>query len=367
MKIKNKIFALGFAILAVFGLFALSACSPDPEPSVPKHNITVQDNAECSVSVDKTQAEFAETVTVTLRLKTAEKYVAGVTYNGQAATQRTETTYDFLMGNDDVVVAVELKPYQQRLSDGNGFATYLTFNPSTLAKGNGTVNLTVSLNGSYMTILHWKIASTDQTVLPGASVKNAYTDLTETGAVSASVQTASASTVITALNIRVDTDKIQSGKTFLLVDLQNGNVSSQKASLVIPITVAEEILTAKWQETLLFDVSALPSKMQQGKFNVYVTDFDFVPGSDNQEQQEFIGLEVNEEGKVKAEIEYVSGRRYYVAFWVVNEDGSVTNYKLLDTTASGSSATGYNQVKNGMLTLLSDRMTFLLTVSATAA
>ena len=53
----------------------------------------------------------------------------------------------------------------------------------------------------------------------------------------------------------------------------------------------------------------------------------------------------------------------HVAFWVVNDDNSLTCYKLLDSVGSGSSQTGFNQLKSGMLTLLSDRETFKLTVA----
>ena len=365
MKTKRKLIATFLTLIMACGLVAFTACSDknNSQPGLPKHKITVQSTQECAVSVDKEKAEFAETVTVTLDLKVTDKYVDRVTYNGNSATKRSENTYDFLMGNDDVVVAVELKSYQQKLSDSNGFATFLLNNPTTLAKNNGSVDLTVSLNGSYMTILNWEIKSTNQAAIPGSSVKNSYTDLTETGAISARTQTGSYSNVITALTISVDTDKIASGKTFLLIDLQNGNVSSQKANLAVEITVADEIVTTKWHETLIFDVSALSGKMQQGKFNVYVTDHDYVTGSDNQEYQNFIDVSADADGNVKVEIEYVPNRRYYVAFWVVNDDGSTTCYKLLDTVGSGSSTTGFNQLKNSMLTLISDGQTLELTVT----
>lgn len=365
MKIKRTLIALCLTLILASALFVFPACSgkDDSETGFQKHKITVQSTEECTVSIDKEQAEFAETVTVTLTLNVTDKYVDKVTYNGNTATKRSEDTYEFLMGNEDVTVSAELKPYQQRLSDSNGFATYLTINPATLAKNNGTVDLTVSLNGSYMTILNWKINSTNQAAIPGSSVKNSYTTLTETGALSARTQTANYSNVITALVISVDTDKIEIGSTFLLIDLQNGNSSSQKANLVVKITVAEEIVTTKWQETLIFDVSALPDKIKQGKFNIYVTDYDYVAGSDNQENQSFINYEANSDGNVSIEIEYVPGRRYYVAFWVVNDDSSLTCYKLLDSVGSGSSQTGFNQLKNGMLTLLSDGETFKLTVA----
>ena len=365
MTNKRRLIALLLAFILTLGLFAFSACSDDDnsQPDFPKHKVTVQSTEECILSVDKNQAEFAEIVTVTIELKITDKYVNRVTYNGSAATKRSEKTYDFLMGNDDVIVSAELKPYQQCLSDLNGFATFLTINPTTLAKNNGTVDLTVSLNGSYMTILNWEIKSTNQTAIPGSSVKNSYTELTETGAISARTQTASYSNIITAFVISVDTDQIESGKTFLLIDLQNGNSSSQKGNLVVQIIVAEEIITNKWQETLIFDVSALPSKIKQGKFNIYVTDFDYVAGSDNLKNQNFIQVEVNAAGNVEIEIEYVSGRRYFVAFWVVNEDNSLTCYKLLDVIGSGSSSAGFNQLKNGMLTFLADGQIFKLTVA----
>ena len=364
-KIKKTLIALCLTLILASGLSALSSCSDkDNSPSgFPKHKITIQSTEECAVSIDKDQAEFAETVTVTLNLKVTDKYVDSVTYNGNTATRRSENTYDFLMGNDDVIVEVELKPYQQCLSDSNGFATFLTFNPTTLAKNNGSVDLTISLNGSYMTILNWEIKSTNQAALPGSSVKNSYTELTETGAISARTQTANYSNVITALVVSIDTDKIESGKTFLLIDLQNGNSSSQNAKLVVQISVAETLVTTKWQETLIFDVSKLPDKIKHGKFNIYVTDFDYVTGSDNKENQNFIQIETGSDGNVEIEIEYVPNRRYYIAFWVVNDDGSTTCYKLTDTIGSGSSSAGFNQLKNSMLTLLSDGQTFKLTVA----
>ena len=364
MKKKSIILLLCLVVITIIGVFALSACgdSEEPEPTATKHNVTVQSTAECSVSVDKTQAEFAETVTITVDLKVTDKYIEKVTYNGQEATKRSKNTYDFLMGNDDVVVAVELKEYQQLLIDPNGFATYLTLNPTTIAKNNGTISLTVSLHSNYMTILNWDIQSTNQAAIPGSSVKNSYSKLDESGAISAEVQTSSSSNVITSLKIYIDTDKTESGKTFLLINLQNGNSSSQSASLVVPITVAEDIVTTKWNETLIFDVSALPNNVKQGKFNIYVNDYDYVSGSDNKQDQNFENMEADDNDKIKIDIEYVPTRRYYISIWFVEQDGSLTCYALADTIGSGSSATGFNQFKNSMLTLLSDGQSFKLTV-----
>lgn len=237
MKTKRIIIALCLTFVIVCGIFALTACDDgdDSQPTPAKHSVTVQSTEDCTLTTDKAQAELAETVTVTVDLKNTNKYVESVLFNGQEAYKRSETTYDFLMGNDDVVVTAVLKDYQQCLTDGNGFATYLTSNPTSLAKGNGEVDLTISLNGSYMTILDWSIKSTNQAVLPGSSVKN--TELTEIGAISASVQTGRYDNYINELTITIDTDKISTGKTFLLIDLKNNNVSSQQASLVVPLEV----------------------------------------------------------------------------------------------------------------------------------
>ncbi len=348
----------------IFVLFSFCACgnTEEPEPEVQKHSITVQSTEECAISVDKTQAEFAETVTVTVDLKSADKYIEKVTYNGQEAAKRSDNTYDFLMGNDDVTVAVELKEYRQLLIAPNGFATYLTGNPTTLAKRKGVVDLTISLNGSYMTILNWDIRSTNQSVLPGSSIKNSYTELSETGAITASVRTGNYDNLINALVLHIDTDKLESGKTFLLINLENGNSSSQKASLVVPLTVAEDIVTTKWQEHLLFNLSALPEKIGDGKFNIYVTDLDFVSGSDNKEDQDFKEVTASD-GKIAIDIEYVPNHRYYIAIWAISDDGTLICYRLLDTVGSGSSATGYNQLKSGTLTLISDGQSFTLVVA----
>lgn len=160
--------------MLAFSVFALCACGDNDnhEQGPAKHKITVQSTEECAVSVDKTQAEFAETVTVTLDLKVTDKYVEKVTYNGKDASKRSDNTYDFLMGNDDVTVAVTLKAYEPLLASANKFAKFDDSNPTTLAKGNGIVDLTVSLNGSYMSILNWSIKSTNQAAIPGSSVSS---------------------------------------------------------------------------------------------------------------------------------------------------------------------------------------------------
>ena len=146
MKTKKSIIALCLVAVLAFSVFALCACgdNDEPEQGFAKHKITVQSTEECAVSVDKTQAEFAETVTVTLDLKVTDKYVEKVTYNGKDASKRSDNTYDFLMGNDDVTVAVTLKAYEPLLASANKFAKFDDSNPTTLAKGNGIVDLTVS-------------------------------------------------------------------------------------------------------------------------------------------------------------------------------------------------------------------------------
>lgn len=365
MKTKKSIIALCLVAVLAFSVFALCACgdNDDPEQGFAKHKITVQSTEECAVSVDKTQAEFAETVTVTLDLKVTDKYVEKVTYNGKDASKRSDNTYDFLMGNDDVTVAVTLKAYEPLLASANKFATFDDSNPTTLAKGNGIVDLTVSLNGSYMSILNWSIKSTNQAAIPGSSVSSQNNPATESGAISAQTHFKSGSNLIVGLTISVDTDKIEIGKTFLLIDLSNGNTPSQKANLVVPITVAETVSTTKWNETLIFDISALPNSVRQGKFNVSLLDKNFVQGSDSQEYQSFNGISANESGNIQINVEYVPTHRYYVAIWAVGDDGATTLYKLLDAVGQGSSTTGFSNLTNGVLNLLSDNQTFTITVS----
>lgn len=367
MKTKRIIIALCLTFVMVCGLFALVACNGDDggdnsQPSFAKHSVTVQSTEDCTLTVDKAQAEFAETITVTVALKNTDKYVESVLFNGQEAYKRSETTYDFLMGNDDVVVTAVLKDYQQRLTDGKGFATYSLENPTSLAKGNGEVDLTISLNGSYMTILDWSIKSTNQAVIPGSSVKNSYGELTEGGAISARVETVKYGNVVNALVISINTDEINTGKTFLLIDLKNGNVSSQKASLVVPIEVKETIVTEKWSETVVFDVSALPSDLQKGKFNVYFNDLNYVSGSDNKQYQNFLDVQIGEDGNVTCNIEYVPNHKYYVTFGVVADNGETTYYNLLNTVGTGSTQTGYDQLKNSELTMIANNHSITLHV-----
>lgn len=88
MKAKKTLIAVCAVVAMVFGIFAFSGCSEKTTVSgAKKHSITVLQNEECAISVDKNEAEFAETVTVTLDLKTTDKYVEKVTYNGKEASK----------------------------------------------------------------------------------------------------------------------------------------------------------------------------------------------------------------------------------------------------------------------------------------
>ena len=79
MKIKKTLIALLTILTFAFGVFTLPGCSSKTTvPSAKKHSVSVSSTEECIISVDKTKAEFAETVTVTLDLKTTDKYVEKV-------------------------------------------------------------------------------------------------------------------------------------------------------------------------------------------------------------------------------------------------------------------------------------------------
>lgn len=86
-------------------------------------------------------------------------------------------------------------------------------------------------------------------------------------------------------------------------------------------------------------------------------------GSDNREFQRFENLGVNDDGKAEVQIEYVEGHRYYVTFLTLAEDGSRTQYRLMDAVGSGSSATGFHRLENSMLTLFSAGQTFTIVVA----
>ena len=213
-------------------------------------------------------------------------------------------------------------------------------NITTLVPNSGEFSMRIATNGSYMTILNSEVTSSDQNVIPD-------------DAFSVRTNFASMSNLITSADVEVDTSKISKGTTWVTVSFANGNVSSQKGTIVVRLTVSDSVAVDVWTETLTFDVNALTGVF--AKFTVAVYNADYRPGMPQElEYQEFADLQA-ENGKITVVIRYVEGQTFRLGLFGYTDDASsFTELTTLDSVGEGSSAAGFNQYKDGVLSFTRD-------------
>ena len=306
--------------------------------------VTASDDYEIIPSV--TSAAEGVDVTLTVTSKSADKIIDAVKMNGANLSKR-DGVYAFTMPANDVVLSAEVETLTEVKSDG--MAVFSENNLTTIAK-NANHNsedknwgLDISFVDAYwMTILKNEIISTAQNVIPDSAitVKN---------------KTQSTSNVITGAKILIDTEKISVGTTWLVMDFASGNVSSDKGSLAVKITVCEygDVYVETMRETLVFDLSGLGAV--DGWYTVRIADEDHIDGS-SAGASPFKDYTLNAvDGKVSVTFDYVAGHEY----WIRITAGSADDYQ----TALTIEATGDEDFAGtGRLTFTEPETVLTLTV-----
>ena len=115
---NRKIFALLASVFAAAAASAtLAACggNDEPPPEEKKYPVTVQADEGCTAQADKKQAEFGESVTVTVTVTDPDMYIEGVYFNDTEVSGDGSYTYTV---TGDTTVKVELAAYEEVYSDG---------------------------------------------------------------------------------------------------------------------------------------------------------------------------------------------------------------------------------------------------------
>lgn len=354
MKLKTyAAIVLSLATVCAAGA-ALTACGEKlVPPSAPEeYTVVAATDADYTITVSDDSAERGETITVTVTVNNPDKYLTGVSYNGTPCSE-DDGSYSFTMPSEDVTVTATLDEYQEQPSDGSGtggsFASFYTGNPTTIVPAeSGTTDLTIILNGSWMTSLNYDISSSDEDVIPADAIE-------------VSTRTSGTSNVITSAILSIDRTAISEGSTWLTMNFKSGN-TSQKGTIVVKMTVSQSFALTKWTENIQFDVSRLD--LDDGtKIHVHLYDRDYVEGSDAKSYQEFNDLEVTDD-TVTVSIEYVKGHEYSLEFAVA--DGTTYTYHdLSEVVGSGSTQSGFNQFVDGSLTFVEDGATLKIDVLTT--
>lgn len=355
----NKIQSILIAIVAVVCALAFVGCGDDKPPEETKYKITLTQSNDYTLTSNMTEGVFGDTVTINVELKNFEKKLTAVTYRSETKTDRairqSDKTFAFIL-TKAVTVSAVLEDYVEVLatdSSSRPFATFSSSNTKTLVPNSGSVGLYIPLNASYMTILNYKITSSNQSVIPN----DAFT---------LNNRFQSQSNIIIGTNLVIDTTKIHIGTTWITIDLSNGNTTSQKGSLVVKLTVAESIDVETWTETVIFDTSNLPTEYKNQETNFYIAflDQDYITGMNVQDFIKFENQKINN-GKISITLTYAVGHKYYVSFGAPDKENPEKNvwFTLLESVGNGSTSTGFNQYKNGNLSFIQKDST--LTIIAT--
>ena len=274
-------------------------------------------------------------VTVEVTDLDSDYQIESVNYNDTSCSMDTSGSYYFTMPDKDVTLSATVSETKEVTK--TSYASLASYSSKTIARNKGTAKLYVGLSFNYMTILKSDFTISNTTVMPYSSV-------------SISTETASQSNLIVGAYINIDSTKLSLGSTFMTLDLNNGNVSSQKTALVLKLTIADSVSVMEWTEKLVFDVSGLSSTIDT--YKVSLSDADYVPGSDNEATAANESLTPANQ-KCEFSFTYTATHRYYINFYS-GEKGSYVFYVFDDTVGEGSSITGFNQYKNNHLTFVKD-------------
>ena len=322
--------------------FAFTACgnNEDTEPSFPKYNITLESNADYTLESDKTTAENFETVTITVTLKNYDKKTVGVKFNGENANKKSDGTFSFLMPSKDVTVSATLEDYTEQTASDDSRRPFMKFSSSnvkTLVPNSGDFSMYIDMNASYMTILKSEIHSSNQAVIPD-------------DAFSIEKRFQSQSNIIIGTDLVVDTTKIAKGSTWVTIYYSNENVTSQKGTIVVKLTVDDKIDVELWTETLTIEID---SADESATYEIAVYNRDFKPGMPKELEYQFFSELQPQSGKLTVEIKYVAGQTFGLGlFKRTTEQSTPTEMTLLEAVGEGSSVTGFNQYKNGVLSFI---------------
>lgn len=351
---KRKLFSI-IAVLCAAALCTVlfAACGgggeedPDKQPGgETSYTISSAASEDYSLTPSKASAEAGEKITVSAESKNADKYITGVTWNGNSCVEE-DGSYTFTMPSENVTLAAQMGNYEQVLEDGK-FSLSNT-DAATMAVNSGEAVLRIDFSQRIWNAT-CKAESMNGAVIPQDALEPSVHFADGTQADYAQVS--------------VDTSKISVGSAWLRLTF-SGSSSSDRGELLIKITVKDEVVLEIWQETVVFDVSDL-SYGEDATYYVFFIDKDHIGGSNGRERQDF-SKQPAEGGEVELTIEYVKGHTYSITFGYEQPDGKYTWHTLNDATGSGTTAggTGFNSYDSdtNSLTFIADGATLGIDVS----
>ena len=354
--VKRKVLSV-FAIMVIAMFSVLFVGCGDEISSPTKYTITFpESNNNFVVTADTTTAEFGETISFSVSVTNEDKYIDSITRNGNSIYVddfAREGTYSFTV-TSDTVIEVNLADFVEILDDD--FIDFDTSISRTIVKTNTSDNFDLKLSLNRVGQL-WNL---------DAEFISSNEDVISKEAIELSTSKNHNSGFVSSASVRIDTSLVNTGSTWLVIDLDNPNVSSSSYScrLIIKLTVVEsEITLEEWNETIIFDVEKISGV---DYFAVTIWDKTYVTGSTNEEYQSFNNLNAVD-SKVVVNIKFIQGHVYTVSlFGFVEEDGTRYDYVLGESLGQGvgQDEEDFSRYKNGELVFLTPNESLTIIASA---
>lgn len=342
-----------FLITCLTVIFVSCSLTPEVEVSPAqeyKITYTISGTGEDAVTVNgPTTAKSGDTVTFTIDGIEFDKRLVSVEYyylfNSDCDYNEATGEYSFTMPglNTPVTIIVE------QLTDvsKDGAISWRGNQPSQIVPGDSVQELTFNVDASWTTSCTVELTSTDENVIPSSALT--HKKLRENN-----------STAITGITISIDLNQIKPGKTYLIVNFQSKNSSSQKGEIIKLIevtgTLNETILSATIEVNLseFDDTSAM---------YIQFVDQNYQNGSQVEERRtRYFSDHTPENGVFIFEnLKFVEGHAYKV---YVGIKGSGDSYVINDSISGGGSTTGddYNGIKDSVLRVKTNNSTIEINV-----
>lgn len=354
---KKSLLKIG--ILPLISCFYLSSCGDEVvDETGEEYTITYKESDYYKISDLPSKAKEGDEVDFKVESTSVFYTIESVLANGEKVSE-SGPGYSFTMPKEDVTITITLSDIEEYDDATDNLSwpqsTSTTISTASDSDKNVSWDVTQDLNlsfgkissSNYITSITDTIKSSDEKVIPSDAITFVPTH-------------ASYSNVIIGGKLRIDLKKVSPGTTYLYLNFKPNN--SKIGTLIKRITVVKygDIKLDSMDVTLKV-TNRTDYELKDLFLNL--SDQQYVYGS-SESRVSTIYLKdlVDNETTFK----YIKGHTYFVSCGALDNDGNLVSGASLtinDWVGEGSSTTGFNQLKDGVLTLLTSGVVANITIN----
>ena len=305
MKKLFKWFAM--CLVVIPALFTFAACT-DPDKggdggndggsgggseTTTSYTITYTNGTGYTLS-GVTTAKAGDKVTVTVNVTEYDVRVTSVKYNNSTCSKADDGKYSFTMPSQNVTVSATSEKITAIEEDRP--VSWQQEGALQIAKTEGVAEIKYDVSDTFCTSADVSVISTNQAAIPNSALSQNDTKSNTSNSIIGGVVT-------------IDLTKVSVGKTFIVLDFQNGNSTSSKGTIIKEVEIVSEgteidenIVTLNIELSLI-SIDNIPSDMY-----IRFVDSDYVSGS-SIDQERVISITRDPQNET---LDFVVGHKYYI-------------------------------------------------------